>query len=115
MLGKKGERLAAHFLQSQGYGILESNVRFQHKELDLIAEKNGELIFIEVKTRRGTNFGHGEEAVSHKKQKNVLSVGFEYVKKHPALKFLKWRFDIIAIDIAADGSAREVEHIKDVY
>lgn len=115
MLGKKGECLAAHFLQSQGYGILENNVRFQRWELDLIAEKNRELIFVEVKTRRGTRFGYGEEAVSRKKQKNALSVGFDYLKKHSSSKFTKWRFDIIAIDIDSDGSVKEVRHMKDVY
>ena len=56
-LGRTGERLAAEALSSRGYCILERNFRCRHGEIDLVAEEEHDLVFVEVKARRGVAFG----------------------------------------------------------
>ena len=56
-LGKEGELLAANHLQSEGYVIRHRDWRCGHKELDIVAEKDGTLVFVEVKTRKDVLFG----------------------------------------------------------
>ena len=62
--GKAGEDLAARFLESNGFNILERNYHFERGEIDLVAEEGDELVFIEVKARNSTLFGAPEEAVT---------------------------------------------------
>ncbi len=59
-LGSSGERLAAGWLEARGFRVLARNWRCAYGELDLIAEEAGELVFIEVKTRRGIAHGAPE-------------------------------------------------------
>ena len=68
-LGKNGELLALNFLTSNGYTILEKNYRYLKAEIDLIAFKENQLIFVEVKTRSTDYFGEPAEAVTRKKQR----------------------------------------------
>jgi len=67
-LGKIGEDFAAAMLAAEGYRILRRNFRCPLGEIDLIAEKDGEISFIEVKTRRSLRFGLPSEAVTGEKK-----------------------------------------------
>jgi putative endonuclease len=66
--GQLAENLAEHILQKKGYRIVEKNLRLAGGELDLIAEHQGTLVFIEVKARRGDQFGGVTYAISARKQ-----------------------------------------------
>lgn len=79
-LGKCGENFAAEVLESQGYSILERNFRCRLGEIDLIAEKNGELCFVEVKTRNSDAFGRPSEAVTRDKQKRIKRTAAFYMQ-----------------------------------
>lgn len=93
--GKEGEMLAVKFLQEKGYTILETNWRFRHKEIDIIAICDGEIIFVEVKTRKNTDFGQPEEAVNHHKQRHLIDAAEAYmIEKNLDLDP---RFDVITI------------------
>ena len=61
-LGKKGELIAFMFLQKEGFCILKTNWRYQKAEVDIIAQKDGFLVFVEVKTRGSKKFGNPEES-----------------------------------------------------
>jgi putative endonuclease len=93
--GRQGENLAMKFLQKKGYKILETNWRFQHKEIDIIAIKDKELVFVEVKARKNTDFGRPVEAVGKKKQKHLIDAAEAYIvnKKLEC----EVRFDIISV------------------
>ncbi|MFL5653068.1 MAG: YraN family protein, partial [Ktedonobacteraceae bacterium] len=73
-LGRTGERLAAEELARRGYRILEQNFRCSHGEIDLVAEDEHDLIFVEVKTRRGNKYGLPEEAVTYRKRQKLVQV-----------------------------------------
>ena len=67
-LGRRGEEVAAAFLERQGYTILERNFRLRQGEIDLIAAKDETVAFVEVKTRRTLDYGLPSEAVTYTKQ-----------------------------------------------
>ena len=62
-LGKKGEQIAQNYLQQQQYTVLHINWKWGRKEIDVIALKDGHLVFVEVKTRINSVFGWPEEKV----------------------------------------------------
>jgi len=74
-LGDFGERLAAHHLEAKGYRIVARNWRCARGEIDLVAQAGAELVFVEVKTRRGQAFGAPEQGVTPRKAQRLLELG----------------------------------------
>lgn len=107
MLGRRGEQMAAEALRERGYRIVEHNFRCRYGEIDLIAEEQDDLVFVEVKTRRGTTFGRPEEAVTLAKRRKLAEVASFYLEAHDASD-RSWRIDVVAIDFNFDGKFREV-------
>ncbi|MCS6990149.1 MAG: YraN family protein [Chloroherpetonaceae bacterium] len=112
-LGAFGEKLAAEFLAKNGFEILARNVRCGKNEIDLVARKNGVISFVEVKTRRGAEFGHPAEAVTLAKQRELAKAAEHYLRKFPNQSEL-YRFDVIAITIAEKG-APDILFIEDAF
>ena len=110
-LGKEGERLAANHLQSEGYVIRHRNWRCGHKELDIVAEKDGTLVFVEVKTRSDASFGQPEDAVDGRKIRNIVASTDAYVRKFAI--DLPVRFDIITV--VGNRPPFHIEHIEDAF
>jgi putative endonuclease len=110
--GRFGELLAARYLQRAGFSVLYQNWRFKKYEIDIIAEKNSVLHFVEVKTRHTTTFGYPEESVSRKKF-NVLRKGAAiFLSSFEEEKNIQ--FDIVSITILP-GQQIEYYFIEDVY
>ena len=95
--GRVGERRVIRYLEANGYEVLESNLRFHHREVDIVAKKGDVIIFVEVKTRRTGRFGKGMDSISAGKIRNVLSVARYYIEKH-RLHDYNVRFDVASID-----------------
>jgi putative endonuclease len=110
--GKWGEGLAAEYLLQNGFVLLHQNWRHSHWEVDIIAEKNNVLHFIEVKTRRTKKFGHPEESVNKKKIQNLVSASEEYLYQYP--QWQRIQFDILSITALKNVPA-EYFFIEDVY
>lgn len=106
-LGRTGERLAAEKLISQGYRILERNFRCRYGEIDLVAEDEHDLIFVEVKTRRGCAYGLPEEAVNARKQRKILDVAMCYLDLHNCSE-RSWRVDVVAVQLNVRGKLEEI-------
>jgi putative endonuclease len=106
-LGRTGERMAAEKLREQGYRILERNFRCRHGEIDLIAEDGQDLVFVEVKTRRGNIFGRPEEAVTFHKQRKLVEVATYYLDLH-ACADRPWRIDVVAVQLSKVGKLEEI-------
>jgi putative endonuclease len=86
-LGRTGERLAAEALMSNGYHILERNFRCHHGEIDLIAEDEQDLIFVEVKARRGVSFGLPEDAITIYKRRKLVQLASYYLDLHSCSEY----------------------------
>ncbi len=110
-LGKEGEDEAARFLEAKGYLIRHRNWRSGRKELDIVAEHQGELVVVEVKTRRNQIYGTPEESVSETKIRRIVSSADAYVRKFRI--DLPIRFDIISLT----GIAKplQIEHIVNAF
>ena len=111
-LGRKGEMLAKTFLERSGYEILDENWTHGKCEVDLIAYKDGRIIFTEVKTRTGNGFGEPEDFVDNRKQKLLAEAADEYIylMDHQG----EVRFDIIAI-LFDRNTNHTLKHIEDAF
>ena len=94
--GDAGEGRAVAWLGEKGYRILERNYRIPSAEIDIIAERNGTVVFVEVKYRRSSAFGDPFEAVNPKKQAKIVRAAQHYVAKH-GLEGRDLRFDVVSI------------------
>jgi len=110
-LGKRGEKIALDRLLSDGYRILEKNWSAGRKEIDIIAEDDNNIVFVEVKTRTADFQMHPRDAVSVPKQRNIIFAAQGYIERKLPEK--EARFDIISIIF--DGKHYEVEHIEDAF
>ncbi len=110
--GKEGELLAANHLQSEGYVIRHRNWRHGHKELDIVAEKDGTVVFVEVKTRKGVLFGSPEDAVTSGKIQRIVSSADAYLREYAI--DLPVRFDLITVVAGGNGLPR-IRHIEDAF
>ncbi|MCW3465715.1 YraN family protein [Chitinophaga nivalis] len=111
ILGERGEAVAQAYVR-QYCQILHTNWKYERKELDIIACREGRLYFIEVKTRRGARYGWPEMAVDFRKQENIQTAAaayLEYFALHPATI----RFDIIAITFYQ--AEYQLMHFRDVF
>jgi putative endonuclease len=103
-LGRWGEAHAADYLHQQGYAVIARNVRTPYGEIDLIVQQFSKItedetitVFVEVKTRTSKTFGFPEEAITPRKQLNLISAAQHYLQEHPDLE-KNWRIDVIAIE-----------------
>ncbi len=106
------ERVAEKSLVEAGYRILERNFRAAQGEIDLVAEENGVVVFVEAKGRRGLGFGSPEEAVTLEKQRRILRAAEAWLARHGAAN-RACRFDVVSILDAPEG--RKVEILRGAF
>ena len=109
LVGNKGEALAEAFLKDNGYKILDRNYKLKFGEIDLIAEKDNIISFVEVKYRSTNMFGLGREAVNYKKQTTIKKVAELYLLNK------KLTEKDISFDVIELKSDDEIEHIKNCF
>lgn len=110
-LGASGERLAATWLEARGFHIIARNWRCPYGELDVIAEEAGELVFVEVKTRRGISYGSPEEAVTHTKRRRLIAAAQSYLIA-TAAEERPYRIDVVAVQLSPGGQALAIRHLR---
>jgi putative endonuclease len=110
-LGKRGEEIAAGYLEKKGYRILEKNWRQWRNEIDIIAMDGGCLVIVEVKTRKSNFFGEPETAVTRDKQKALIRSANAYVRYRNIQCDV--RFDILSILISK--TSEQIHHIEDAF
>ena len=105
-LGARGEKMAGAFLRRQGYRILYRNFRARHGgEVDIVCRDRDTLVFVEVKTRTGEDFGRPVEAVNAAKRKLISRGALAWLQLLDNPDILS-RFDVIEIVLAEDGESR---------
>src|SRR5699024_2941932 len=113
-IGNEGEDLAAAYLETKGYTILDRNYHFEHAEVDIAAlDDAGIIVFIEVKKRATNYFGESEEYVDDAKMENVYKAAEAWVYERK-MDGYPVRFDVISI-IQKGNEAPEIKHFENAF
>lgn len=113
-LGRRGEQLAAAFLEGEGLKIIDRNWRCTQGEIDLIALDGDNLVFVEVKTRSGTSFGHPLESITPLKLARIRRLSAAWCEVHPEHSARSARVDAISVLAPRNGTV-DIEHLKRVF
>ncbi|MBU4351144.1 YraN family protein [Candidatus Parcubacteria bacterium] len=110
--GKRGEKIAKEYLQKKGYKIIEQNYKTKYAEIDLVAKQKNELVFVEVRTKIGENFGSPEETIDRKKLRKLWGNATAYTAR------IKWkgscRIDAVCIVLKKDYSVERLNHCENI-
>jgi putative endonuclease len=109
--GDRGEELARRHLKKKGYKLIESNYRCPRGEIDVVAKKGRELVFVEVRAKTGDAFGTPEESITAAKISHLIATAHHYRASHENLPEA-WRIDVVAIELDEKGGARRIEIIE---
>lgn len=113
-LGKRGEDLAAAYLQKQGYRIIARRERVLRGDLDIVALDDRTVVFVEVRTRSDTQHGHPAETVNRRKQQRIATLANAYIRRH-RLEDCRVRIDVVTVTLESDEGQPEIEHFQDAF
>ena len=109
LLGQAGEAIARGYLEERGYTFRAANYRCPWGEVDLIMEREGEVVFVEVRAKRSRAFGSPEESVTAAKRQRLVTTAYHYLQDHDLN--VQWRIDLVAITVNARGTVERVNHV----
>ena len=112
-LGTRGEGLARRLLEQKGYLIVDNNFRCSWGEIDLVAQDGDEIVFVEVRTRRGSRFGTPEESITEAKAHHMVAAAQEYLQQRES-EAADWRLDLVAIVLTPTGKVDRIDHLQNV-
>ncbi|MCX5466310.1 YraN family protein [Acinetobacter nematophilus] len=98
-LGLWAEQEAVKILRQSGYVVVKLNYFSRFGEIDIIAESQQELVFIEVKARTSNYRGYAFEAVNLSKQQKMIKTAFRFLQEYPQYEQYYCRFDVIGFDL----------------
>jgi len=110
-LGNQGEDFASSFLLKKGYKIVNRNWKMGANEIDIIAENDDFIVFIEVKTRSDNYLEHPYTAVTTSKQKTIIRIADHYLRRYNIDK--ECRFDIISV--VKNNDKFDINHIENAF
>ncbi|MGA9173468.1 MAG: YraN family protein [Thermoactinomyces sp.] len=113
-VGRLGENIAAHMLLEKGYVIVERNWTSRLGELDLIAQKDQQLVVVEVRTTCGGRYGYGFQSVDFRKQQKVRRLAIQYIQQKQ-LEHLPVRFDVVSVLLDRELNPLQIEHIEGAF
>jgi putative endonuclease len=109
--GREGERRAEQYLCERGYTVLERNFRSSRGEIDLIAEKDDRIIFVEVKNWAYLGCGDLEYAIDRRKQERIVATSRRFLHVHPEFRRRHLGFDVILVS----PDTPEVIHYENAF
>lgn len=110
-LGSFGELAAAAYLQGRGARIVARNWRCPNGEIDLVAQLGGQLLFVEVKTRRSGELPP-ETGVGPAKQRRLVQLAYAYLAEAGLSPETPWRIDVIAVEVDERGRVARLEQFE---
>jgi len=113
-LGQRGEDAAAQYLKRQGYRVIARGHDSRLGELDIIAVDGRTIVFVEVKTRRGTQAGRPAEAIDARKMRRMTQAALAWLKSKGLLSQAA-RFDVVAVTWPDSARRPTVEHYKNAF
>jgi len=113
-LGSLGEKLATEHLRRLGFLILDTNFRCRGGEIDIVARQGDTLVFVEVRTRRGSAFGTSQESLTPAKGRKIIITAQTYLQTHEDLS-ANWRIDAVAVEMDKGGRLLRLELIENAF
>lgn len=110
--GELGERIAERWLRQHGWRVVQRRFRNGHRDIDLVVEREGTVAFVEVKARRGSDFGDPVEAVNWSKQRELARSASVWIDRH-GRPSESYRFDVIGVLV--EGERVRVRHIPNAF
>jgi putative endonuclease len=110
--GNKGEDAAAERLQAEGYEILARNFRNKWGEVDIVAFRDARMVFVEVKTKTGDEYGEPWEMINKHKLKQVENMGHLWCQEFDYHGLC--RIDVVGVWLNIEGEVERIEHWEDV-
>ncbi len=107
-MGSAGEKRAVKFLKNKGFKILKTNYKTPFGEIDIIAEDDSVIVFIEVKTRTSENYGLPREAVDRRKQEKYYRTATFYLQREKKME-RECRFDVVEVE------NKKINHIFNAF
>ena len=111
-LGELGERIAARWLTRRGWRIVYRRFQNGRRDIDLVAQRDAMVAFVEVKARKGATFGDPVEAVNHRKQRELARSAHVWIDRHGRADEA-YRFDVVGVLL--DGEKVLVKHVEDAF
>lgn len=111
-LGLLGERIAARWFKRQGWHIVQHRFRSGRRDVDLVVRTGNVVAFVEVKARRGQEFGSPVDAVDHRKQRELGRAARVWVDRFGS-DAMTYRFDVLGVLL--DGQNVRIRHIPDAF
>ena len=108
-IGQNAEDLALLFLKNKGMQLIKRNYRCKMGEIDLIMHHQTELVFVEVRYRKHTNFGSGAESVDYRKQQKILKSAEHFLQCHNKYAKQPCRIDVVSITAPDKTSAQQAD------
>ncbi len=110
--GKIGEEIAKEYLEKKGYKIIEQNYKTKYAEIDLVAKKGNEMVFVEVRTKKGENFGTPEDTINNKKLRKLWGNARAYAT------WKKWqgpyRVDAVCVVLRYNNTMERLNHYENI-
>jgi putative endonuclease len=111
-LGELGERIAARWLARKGWRVVYRRFRNGRRDIDLVMQRDATVAFVEVKARKGSEFGDPVEAVHHRKQRELARSAHVWIDRHGRVDEL-YRFDVVGV--LMDGDRVLVKHVENAF
>ena len=110
--GALGERIAERWLRRRGWKIVQRRFRNGHRDIDLVVERDCTVAFVEVKARRGADFGGPVQAVNWRKRKELQRSAMVWIDRH-GREAESYRFDVVGVLL--DGAEVRVCHVENAF
>jgi len=110
--GELGERIAERWLRRQGWRVVQRRFRSGHRDIDLVVEQGDLVVFVEVKARRGAEFGDPVEAVNWSKQRQLVRSASVWIDRH-GRPSESYRFDVVGVLV--EGERVRVRHVANAF
>ena len=110
--GELGERIAERWLRRRGWRTIQRRFRNGRRDIDLVVERDGTIAFVEVKARRGAEFGGPVQAVNHRKRKELERSALVWIDRH-GQEAETYRFDVIGVLL--DGAEVRICHVENAF
>ena len=110
--GELGEKIAERWLRRRGWRVIQRRFRNGHRDIDLVVERDGTVAFVEVKARKGAEFGGPVQAVNFRKRRQLERSAMVWIDRH-GREAESYRFDVIGVLV--DGAAVRVCHVENAF